>query len=76
MADHIAALEAPAPRVEVTEAMRMALDVLTWQVEARNNCGDPDAECPLQDACKPWNTHKHAIEALTRALTEAPADDA
>ena len=75
-ADAVIRALTPAPRVVVTEAMRLALDVLTWQMEARSRCGDPDAECPLQDACKPSHDHTRAISALTAALTEAPADGA
>lgn len=57
---------------EEAEAMRLALDVLTWQLEAQTRCGDPDAECPLQDACKPSHGHTRAIAALRRALAPAP----
>jgi hypothetical protein len=74
MADEIVRLrEALAAATRVTDAMRLALDVLTWQMEARSRCGDPDAECPLQDACKPSHDHTLAIAALTAAL-EGPRD--
>jgi hypothetical protein len=59
------------PRVR--EAMARALDVLTWQLEARSRCGDPDTECPLQDACKPSHDHMLAVEALRSALADADA---
>lgn len=69
MADEIVRLrEALTAATRVTDAMRLALDVLTWQMEARSRCGDPDAECPLQDACKPSHGHTLAIAALTAAL--------
>jgi hypothetical protein len=65
--------EIPESSTRVTDAMRLALGVLTWQMEARSWCGDPDAECPLQDACKPSHDHTLAIAALTAAL-EGPRD--
>jgi hypothetical protein len=56
-------------------AMRLALEELESQLACRDRCGDPDAECVLQDACKPSSEHTAAREALKSALAVEPVSE-
>ena len=44
-------------------------ELLEAQMRDKSNCGDPDAECPLQDACKPY-AHP-ALATRLRAAADA-----
>lgn len=48
-------------------AAKEAADELAGLIAGKGTCGDPDAECPLQDAHKPWST-AGVLERLRAAL--------
>jgi hypothetical protein len=58
------------------ETLRLALTALDGLLDGQKNCGDYDAECPMQDAGKPWHDVQIAREAIIKQLAasaSAPA---
>lgn len=50
-------------------ALRNAVSVFESQLERQKNCGDPDAECPLQDAHK--ERYEYEVAGALRIAREA-----